>query len=249
MNNSPSLLPDYLKILREKWREVPSSTQDRTFSSDLLALADADLLRLWQGWYDDNCAGAGYSTRGWYHDLYAPLARTGGAWLEIGSGLGYDGIFFAQQGAQVTFLDIVEGNLQVIERLCGILGVKQVNFRVLTSLEDIRPLGTFDCILAVGSLINAPFDLMCAERNALATHLRRDGRWLELCYPRERWEREGSLPFSEWGKKTDGDRTPWVEWYDLEKLQRSLQPHRFETVLDINFHNHDFNWFDLTKRS
>jgi hypothetical protein len=206
-------------------------------------------LAQWQSWYDNNCAGAGYSTRGWYHDLYAPLAKTGGRWVEIGSGLGYDGTFFAQQGAHVTFVDIVESNLRVIERVCRLRKLTNVEFVVMRDLNDLAKLGTFDCVLAVGSLINAPFELMCEERRVLATHLRTGGRWLELCYPRERWEREGSLPFTEWGKKTDGDRTPWVEWYDLEKLVRSLQPHQFETILDLNFHNHDFNWFDLVKRS
>lgn len=242
-------LPEFLDQLREKWREVPASTQGRTFSNDLLALPDAELLQLWQGWYENNCAGEGYSTRGWYHDLYAPLAAQKGRWLEVGSGLGYDGIFFAQMGAHVTFFDIVESNLRLIERLCRIKGVTNVSFAVLHDLSSIAPLGQFDCILAVGSLINAPFEMMCEERNALAGHLKTGGRWLELCYPQERWAREGSLPFTEWGKKTDGDRTPWVEWYDGPKLLRSLQPHRFDVVLDMNFHNHDFNWFDFIKRS
>ena len=43
----------------------------------------------------------------------------------------------------------------------------------------------------------------------------------------------GRPPFSEWGKLTDGERTPWVEWYDIEKLKLRLHPGRFETVLEF----------------
>jgi len=91
--------------------------------------------------------------------------------------------------------------------------------------------------------------MMCEERRILANHLENGGRWLELCYPRERWIREGSLPFTDWGKKTDGERTPWVEWYDTPKLLHALQPHSFDVVTSLNFHDNDFNWFDLIKRA
>ena len=50
-----------------------------------------------------------------------------------------------------------------------------------------------------------------------------------------------------WGEKTDGG-APWMEWYDLEKLLRRLEPYRFDTVLAFNFHDDDFNWFDLQLR-
>ena len=44
-------------------------------------------------------------------------------------------------------------------------------------------------------------------------HLKPGGHWIELCYPQQRWIREGRLPFTEWGKVTDGERTPWVECF------------------------------------
>ena len=56
--------------------------------------------------------------------------------------------------------------------------------------------------------------------------------------------REGRMPFDRWGEKTDGG-APWMEWKDLDKLLRLLAPRQFEVVLALEFHNSDFNWFDL----
>jgi hypothetical protein len=74
------------------------------------------------------------------------------------------------------------------------------------------------------------------------------GRWLQLAYPRSRWIREGRMPFSKWGEHTDPGKTAWCEWYDLPKLLRMLAPAKFDVVLSQEFHNGDFNWFDLLYR-
>lgn len=237
-----------LKALREKWREVPGTTQDRVYSSQLLPLTDSEFLKFWSELFINNCYGLGYSIRGWYHDLYKPLALLGGNWLDVGSGLGFDGVYFAENGANVTFIDIVEDNLKSIERICKIKGITSVEFLFLNEIDALNLTKNYDVIMAIGSLIHAPYDLILEERKMLAAQLRIGGRWLELCYPKERWEREGKLEFNEWGKKTDGERNPWSEWYDSPKLLRSLQPYNFEIILDLKFHNKNFHWFDLIKR-
>ena len=107
----------------------------------------------------------------------------------------------------------------------------------------------FDVVWANGSLIHVPFEFARAECMKILPHLKPSGRWIELCYPRERWVREGRLPFTEWGKVTDGERTPWVEWYDIVKIKRRLFPAPMEVVLDFNFHDDTYNWFDLTLAS
>jgi hypothetical protein len=107
--------------------------------------------------------------------------------------------------------------------------------------------GPFDVIYAQGSLINLPAALIREEVQRLLDHLPVGGRWVELAYPRERWQRDGSPPFGRWGEKTDGPGTPWVEWYDLDKRLATLAPARFEPVLAFNFHDNDFNWFDLVR--
>jgi hypothetical protein len=92
-----------------------------------------------------------------------------------------------------------------------------------------------------------PFALAKQECANILPHLKIGGRWIELCYPPERWIKEGCLPFEEWGKRTDGERTPWMEWYNLAKLQRRLAPAQFRALLDFNFGNEAFNWMDMVR--
>src|SRR5579871_3352179 len=89
---------------REKWREAPrgSDMDGRIFSTDLLAKSDADLLAAWEAMAARRYAGE----IGWLGPLYAEHFR-GRQVLELGSGLGFDGLRFAGQGASWTFADIV----------------------------------------------------------------------------------------------------------------------------------------------
>ena len=95
-------------------------------------------------------------------------------------------------------------------------------------------------------MINLPYKIAAEESKSLLEHLPIGGRWIELAYPKERWVAEGKLPFEKWGSKTDGG-APWIEWYDLEKLLDRLSPSLFNVILNFNFHNDDFNWFDLVR--
>ena len=168
-----------------------------------------------------NCRGSGprlspipppddaYSVRGWYHTLYADVFR-GKKVLEIGSGLGFDGITFAAQGADWTFVDIVETNLEVVRRLCKLKGISNVRF---CYLEDLRSLGTlpsdYAAIYAQGSLIDMPIEATRVEAQALLQHLPVGGRWIELAYPRRRWIHDGRMPFDNGERKPTVGRPGW----------------------------------------
>jgi cyclopropane fatty-acyl-phospholipid synthase-like methyltransferase len=166
--------------------------------------------------------------------------------MDVGSGFGVDSITFAQHGARLTFVDLVEANLKVLERLCEIMGLRDVSFVRFEDVSSLKPLDTdYDVVMAMGSLHHAPQHVLQPEYQDLIRHLKIGGRWLQLAYPRRRWIREGREPFSGWGKITDGPGTPWAEWYDLPKLLKMLEPGKFEVVLYQEFHNGDFNWFDL----
>ncbi len=40
-----------------------------------------------------------------------------------------------------------------------------------------------------------------------------------------------------------------MEWHDLEKVKAFLAPAIFDVVLALEFHNSDFNSFDLVRRA
>jgi 2-polyprenyl-3-methyl-5-hydroxy-6-metoxy-1,4-benzoquinol methylase len=236
--------------LRRKWIEVPLDVNgERIKTSELLRLPDQELLKVWSTARDKDGQGPGFAVRGWYRTLYADFVR-GKRLIDVGSGLGFDSITFAQYGANVTFVDLAQTNLLVLQRLCDLLGVRErTTFLYMEDVSSLEALPRdFDVVLAVGSLHNAPFEVMKPEVLEIVRHLKLGGRWLQLAYPKTRWIREGALPFDEWGERTDGAGTPWEEWYDVPKLLELLTPAKFDLVFYCEFHNADFNWFDLILR-
>lgn len=232
--------------LRRKWGEVPITNWEILSTEQLLALPDDALLQKWEKSRTTLTTGAEWDHRGWYHALYADSMR-GKKVMDIGSGFGVDSITFAQHGARLTFVDLVETNLKVLQRLCGFLGLKDTRFVLFEDLHSLKGLDTdFDVILAMGSLHNAPAEVMKPEYQELIKHLKVGGRWLQLAYPKSLWIKAGRPTFDKWGQMLE--RSPWEEWYDVPKLLSMFEPAKFDVVLYREFHNGDFNWFDLLYR-
>ena len=231
------LLPD----LSEKWQEIPggSDTSERFFAGEFLLLTDDDFLKRWDEEYN-----LGPDIRGWYWRLYGDLFKNKKV-LEVGSGMGFDAVYFASLGAKWYCCDISNQNLQVIKRIAAFKNL-DIHTVYIDSIKVLEKLGNdFDFIWCNGSLLHIPFKQACEECAEILPRLKTGGRWIELAYPRERWVREGSKSFSQWGKMTDGERTPWVEWYDVEKLKLRLYPARFDTVLEHRFSSYSFVWIDI----
>ncbi|PWT81684.1 MAG: hypothetical protein C5B44_03355, partial [Acidobacteria bacterium] len=236
---------NYLPTLRQKWSEVPAGGDKRITTETLLSLSDNDLLTFWNDVFRRDTEGEGFNIRGWYHCLYTDFLKEKSV-LDVGSGLGISTIAFARAGAHVTFVDIHQTNLAVIERLCGILKISSVSFLYLDALQSLETLPyDFDVITAIGSMHHAPFEIIKAEAAELIKHLKINGRWLQFAYPKSRWQKEGSPQFEDWGNMTDGLGTPYAEWYDTPKLLSLLAPAQLDLVFYYEWHNQDFNWFDL----
>jgi predicted O-methyltransferase YrrM len=232
-------------LLRRKWGTVPGGLAERIDTDVLLGLTDRELRDYWEGVWAQTSTGAGFPVRGWYHKLYADVFA-GKRVLEIGSGMGIDGIHFIRNGASWYFVDIVRSNLTLIKRILAAFDLPCEGMswiEDLSSFDEIPP--DFDFIYCQGSLINVPFQFARVETLHIVSKLRPGGRWIELCYPKERWMRDGRLPPTKWGKMTDGESTPWVEWYDLDRLRERFNPVGITPLTSFNFHHDDFNWFDL----
>src|SRR5712671_2594457 len=115
---SEGKLPEWDKpyeTLRKKWVNVPATANASRKTTNLMELSDNALVGEWEAARADITTGAEFAHRGWYHALYAPGMR-GKKVMDVGSGFGVDSITFAQHGAKVTFVDLVESNLKVLER-------------------------------------------------------------------------------------------------------------------------------------
>jgi 2-polyprenyl-3-methyl-5-hydroxy-6-metoxy-1,4-benzoquinol methylase len=247
-NNRPEWQKPY-ETLRKKWVNVPMfHLGPYANTTNLLKLSDEELVAHWEKVRLDLTTGTEWAHRGWYHTLYANGMR-GKKVMDVGSGFGVDSITFAQYGAKLTFVDIVESNLNVLKRLCRIMGLRDVQFQYFENLDSLKALDRdYDVIMGMGSLHNAPARVMKPEYQELLGHLKVGGRWLQLTYPKSRWIRDGSPSFEDWGPMCDGPGTPWEEWYDLPKLLSMFEPAKFDIVLYQEFHGVDFNWFDLVYR-
>ncbi|AGB01504.1 hypothetical protein Metfor_0431 [Methanoregula formicica SMSP] len=236
------------ETLREKWGEIPTTRDGRMKTTELLKLSDKDLLKEWSRGKLSRTTDTEFDIRGWYHVLYSDILK-GKKVMDVGSGFAFDGITYAQNGAKVTFVDIVEDNLRVVRRLCEFLELANVEFLFLKDIDSLKDLDyDYDVIYAAGSLHHAPSSVIKPEAMELLKHLRCGGRWIQLAYPYTRWLKEGELPFNKWGEKTDGFGTPWAEWYDIPKLLKLLEPAKFDVVLCKEFNNSDCIWFDLIYR-
>jgi SAM-dependent methyltransferase len=227
-----------LSQMAEKWRELPGGTdqQPRQFSDQILQ--DINFATAWQAQYDSAA-----THRGWYWYLYGEILR-GKKVLEIGSGQGFDAVRLASCGASLTCCDIAPSNLEIVRRIAKARGleIETVHIDGLHAFDRLSR--DFDAVWAIGSIHHVPFDEAREESAAIIEHLKPGGRWIELGYPRERWVREGSPPFHQWGRLTDGERTPWVEWYDVEKLKLRLYPWRVEPILEHRLQSDTYVWMD-----
>ena len=231
--------------LRDKWCEVPVNRMERVFSRTMLTWSNTKLLEYWE---EGRFQTSTPEVRGWFQELYKN-ELTGKQVADIGPGIGVDGIFFAQHGAQITFVDIVKDNLLLIERICSLKGI-DADFYFVDNFFNFNFAKIFDVFMAIGSFINAPIDFMKREINAMSPFLRHKGKVIMLGYPKERYISLGAQSCEHFAKMTDGERTPWVEWYDDDKV-KTLFGSNYVLNWSKNFgeKNIEFNWFDLTKIS
>jgi 2-polyprenyl-3-methyl-5-hydroxy-6-metoxy-1,4-benzoquinol methylase len=241
-------LEGFLATLADKWHEVPASQLERTSTRGLASATDEDALAEWERARADTSDGRhGLNLRGWFYNVYGPWIA-GKKILEVGPGLGIDGVAMARAGASMTFVDVSAANLEWVQRLFALKGLALPAALHLQRVGQLDELATdYDAVVAFGSLHHIPADIGRPEFEALARRLKPGGRFMMHAYPFQRWVDEGSLSFDRWGEKTDGAGTPWAEWYDTDKLIEQLRPAAFASVLYCEYRDGAMNCIDLIK--
>jgi SAM-dependent methyltransferase len=86
-------------------------------------------------------------------------------------------------GAKITFIDVVESNLLLVERVCRIKGIDGATFLKLNAFGDPLILSAdYDAVFAIGSLHHAPSEVTKPEFEALASRLKLGGRFITLTW-------------------------------------------------------------------
>jgi 2-polyprenyl-3-methyl-5-hydroxy-6-metoxy-1,4-benzoquinol methylase len=205
--------------MRPEWRAIWAEEVSRSAPAERLRSHRAVGCVLPGGVHRQGILRPGAGTRPFIGDVFR-----GKRVLDVGCGLAPDTVHYAEHGARVTFLDVVESNVGFAERVCRIKGIQNAAFCYMRDLDSLRSLpADYDVIYCCGTLIHAPLEVARMEAQALLRHLPVGGRWIELGYP--------------------------VEWHDPLKLDYMLAPATFDTVLYLEFHKSDFNWFDLVRRT
>lgn len=225
--------------LRNQWREIPQGSG--IFSDDLLKLDDDSIVKHLQ---DYGASEWRAESRGWYRTLYGEFMRDRIV-FELGSGLGVDGLYFLQQGAQWTFSDITQSNLEVARRACKQLGLSAKFVYIDDRFENFTSLEAYDAVWCNWSLTQVPFSLAKAECLALLPHLKPRGRWIELTSARDKMP-EPDRSLSEWEQATVQQRLAWREQYDLSRMRRRFFPAQLDVILDYAIPNTGCQWYDFT---
>jgi hypothetical protein len=230
-----------LKKNKEKWKQLPTGNH-RIHVSEILRYSDNKLLNfffnqkiLWD------------KIEKWEIERYSKILA-GKNVLEIGPGFGYHGIEMAKFVKKWTFADINRENLIIIKRLCELLNIKNVDFQYIENIFTHNYKETFSAFYAHGVLLNIPFDMAKKEFENIDNFLESKSFLMFLMYPRERWEAYGKPSFEEFGKLTDGEDTPWVEYYDFEKM-KELLPKNYQIINEIKWgeNNIEFVNFEVVK--
>lgn len=154
-----------LEECREKWREMPSGAEGRVFGDSLQDLPDEQFLAYWSGM----AAKRAGSVVGGLYPLYRDFLA-GKCVLELGGGLGFDGMHYAGHGARWTFADIVPSNLAAIWRVARLKGLDVATHQIGDDLS-FDALGEFDAVMVIGSIHHVTFDIARRKAVEVLKHL------------------------------------------------------------------------------
>lgn len=194
----------------QKWENLPAGRSQYNVNS-FSDLNDVETLKLYNDWiiYWEN-------ERAWEYEFYKEYFKDKDV-IEIGSGLGYDGIRMSQIAKSWTFCDINENNINFVKRICKLKNITNVDFKVIDDPLNYDFGKQYNALWSHGVLHHIPIEFAKKEYENINKYLENDSKIMLLMYPKERWEKQGKMSFTTWGNLTDGG-CPWIEYYTEEKI-------------------------------
>jgi 2-polyprenyl-3-methyl-5-hydroxy-6-metoxy-1,4-benzoquinol methylase len=224
---------------RAYWHNVPRAGGARPMNSaELDVLSDGDLERLWAremgkaGKKSERSLGVSLALE-CIHSFPSPRV------MDFGSGFGFYGfaILLGHPGAHVTFADINEENLKIVERVLHLKGWEKRSCVVRVRDEKAKDLegpASFDLILSMGVLHHTPHAREIVRN--LSPLLKPGGTFEAMLYNRSYQEAMESITGMEldatgFGALTDprkGDlANPYSESYDEAKARQLFEGYEF----------------------
>lgn len=205
---------NYIEKNRKRWLTLPAG-YFRGNVSNLLHLPDFILKKIY------NFSKSRWDKeRSWEYERYSEMIR-GLDVLEIGGGMGYDGIIYSKVAKSYTFGEIHLKQIEFLKRAFMLMNEKRDNV-FYEYLEDpfkhVFP-KKYQAFFAFGVLHHIPFEEAQKQFAQIDKYLDSGAFIVLLMYPKKRWEKAGRPSFEKFGKYTDGG-CPWAEWYDEEKIMR-----------------------------
>ena len=230
---------------KEKWLTMPAGRRIQNVES-LLSLSDVDLYREYmyytKFWIQE---------RGWEYKKYSKMFINKDV-VEVGSGLGFDGMIYQRAAKSWTYVDISEKQIQFLKRINQLFLKKdfdpnKFDYVLLDDPMSQEMPKKFDALFSHGVLHHVPLDFAKKEFSNFNRFLKHDADVVLLMYPKERWEDCGKPSFEDFGRFTDFG-CPWAEYYDSEKILE-LVGGEFEIVDTIFWgeNNREFVNYELIK--
>lgn len=232
---------------RSYWKHAPSGL-GKVDTATLLQLDDDEFFAAWKTHFDSRLAHYWEDRHfvGHFRDRYR-----GKRILSFGSGIGHNEVQFVLGGAHVTCADIVESNLQVIQRVCGLLRAEEAAFLPMQNSAETEFPGPFDHIYVRGSLMTMPAELQARALAQFEKALAPGGTVILNLYT---WkfvaDTTGAYDPAAFAKATDpsvGDQhCPWSDWHDRAKLEELAGP-RLTVTREQEWNNGHLVWFEMMR--
>jgi len=122
--------------------------------------------------------------------------------LEVGCGTGASTVALAEQGAQVTAIDIDEGAMSVARERCTAFGVDaQLVVANISEVDDLVSTGPYDLVVFIASLEHMTVSERVGAIRATWSMVKNGGLWVVAQTPNRLWpvdQHTSLLPFYSW---------------------------------------------------